>query len=95
MYACVGCVRAWIKSVQTRRSLLSSPRLRCVQVSSSCRLSSEWRSLTACRLDNAAMIAWASMHRFMAGHTDDYMVETRPRWSLEDLEREEAGPSRV
>ncbi|KAM5530090.1 hypothetical protein V8D89_016242 [Ganoderma adspersum] len=43
--------------------------------------------------DNAAMIAWASMHRFMAGDTDDYMIETRSRWSLEDLEREEAGPS--
>ncbi|KAM5533357.1 hypothetical protein V8D89_012977 [Ganoderma adspersum] len=45
--------------------------------------------------DNAAMIAWASMHRFMAGDTDDYMIETRSRWSLEDLEREEAGPSRA
>ncbi|KAM5535095.1 hypothetical protein V8D89_011181 [Ganoderma adspersum] len=45
--------------------------------------------------DNAAMIAWASIDRFMAGDTDDYMIETRSRWSLEDLEREEAGPSRV
>ncbi|KAI1784257.1 peptidase M22 glycoprotease [Ganoderma leucocontextum] len=45
--------------------------------------------------DNAAMIAWASMHRFLAGDTDDYSIETRPRWSLEDLEREEAGPSQV
>nr|VWP00180.1 AB hydrolase-1 domain-containing protein [Ganoderma boninense] len=45
--------------------------------------------------DNAAMIAWASMHRFMAGDTDDYTIESRPRWSLEDLEREEAGPSQM
>ena len=35
------------------------------------------------------------MHRFMARDTDDYMVEARPKWSLEDLEREEAGPSLV
>ena len=58
-------------------------------------VSSGWRSLRAWRADNAAMIAWASMHRFIAGDTDDYMIETRPRWSLEDLEREEAGPSLV
>ncbi|TBU38495.1 peptidase M22 glycoprotease [Dichomitus squalens] len=44
--------------------------------------------------DNAAMIAWASMHRFLAGETDEYSLESRPVWSLEDLEREEAGPSR-
>ena len=55
----------------------------------------EGGALTFRCTDNAAMIAWASMHRFLAGDTDDYTIETRPRWSLEDLEREEAGPSWV
>ncbi|KAI0769577.1 glycoprotease [Trametes elegans] len=36
--------------------------------------------------DNAVMIAWASMHRFLAGDTDAYSVESRPKWSLEELE---------
>ncbi|KAH9846288.1 glycoprotease [Lenzites betulinus] len=35
--------------------------------------------------DNAVMIAWASMDRFLAGDTDDYSVESRPKWSLEEL----------
>ncbi|KAI8975922.1 glycoprotease [Trametes punicea] len=38
--------------------------------------------------DNAAMIAWASMHRFLAGDTDEYSIESRPKWSLEELEDE-------
>ncbi|KAI0656520.1 glycoprotease [Cubamyces menziesii] len=41
--------------------------------------------------DNAVMIAWASMHRFLAGDTDEYSIESRPVWSLEDLEK--PGPS--
>ncbi|KAI0708167.1 peptidase M22 glycoprotease [Cerioporus squamosus] len=36
--------------------------------------------------DNAAMIAWAAMDRFLAGDTDQYSIESRPKWSLEELE---------
>ncbi|KAF9813707.1 hypothetical protein IEO21_05423 [Rhodonia placenta] len=36
--------------------------------------------------DNAVMIAWASMHRFLAGDTDDYTVELRRKWSIEELD---------
>ncbi|KAL5485006.1 QRI7 [Sanghuangporus weigelae] len=36
--------------------------------------------------DNAAMIAWASMHRFLAGDTDDYSIESKPKWSIEELD---------
>ncbi|KAI0818456.1 glycoprotease [Trametes gibbosa] len=35
--------------------------------------------------DNAVMIAWASMDRFLAGETDEYSVESRPKWSMEEL----------
>ncbi|KAH7925135.1 glycoprotease [Leucogyrophana mollusca] len=35
--------------------------------------------------DNAAMIAWASMHRFLAGDYDDYTIDLRPKWSIETL----------
>lgn len=35
--------------------------------------------------DNAAMIAWASMHRFVAGDYDDYTVDLRAKWSIEDI----------
>jgi N6-L-threonylcarbamoyladenine synthase len=31
------------------------------------------------------MIAWASMHRFIAGNTDDYAILIRPQWSIQDL----------
>ena len=44
---------------------------------------------SSCRLtfasDNAAMIGWASMHRFLAGDYDDYSVELRSKWSIETL----------
>ncbi|KAI9059105.1 hypothetical protein FKP32DRAFT_1688230 [Trametes sanguinea] len=40
--------------------------------------------------DNAVMIAWAAMDRFLAGDTDPYSIESRPKWSLEELE----GPER-
>jgi len=35
--------------------------------------------------DNAAMIAWASMHRFTAGDFDTLPLDLRAKWSLEDL----------
>ncbi|KAF8197966.1 glycoprotease family-domain-containing protein [Pholiota molesta] len=35
--------------------------------------------------DNAVMIAWASMHRFLANDTDKYNIDLRPKWSIEDL----------
>ncbi|KAJ7072499.1 glycoprotease family-domain-containing protein [Mycena amicta] len=42
--------------------------------------------------DNAAMIAWASMHRFIEGDYDDYSTETLPLWSLEDLRNPPSAP---
>ena len=36
-------------------------------------------------VDNAAMIGWASMYRFLEGRTDDYSIEPRSKWSIEDL----------
>ncbi|KAH8119484.1 peptidase M22, glycoprotease [Phellopilus nigrolimitatus] len=36
--------------------------------------------------DNAAMIAWASMHRFLAGEADDSSILTRRNWSIEELD---------
>ncbi|CAK5281378.1 unnamed protein product [Mycena citricolor] len=36
-------------------------------------------------IDNAAMIAWASMHRFLAGDHDDYSIHPVPSWSLQDI----------
>ncbi|OCH90240.1 glycoprotease [Obba rivulosa] len=35
--------------------------------------------------DNAAMIAWASMDRFLSGDTDEYSVEHKSRWSLDEF----------
>lgn len=31
------------------------------------------------------MIGWASMHRFLSGDTDDYSIDIRPKWSIEEL----------
>ncbi|KAF5322802.1 hypothetical protein D9619_001392 [Psilocybe cf. subviscida] len=39
--------------------------------------------------DNAVMIAWASMDRFLENDTDDYTIGLRPKWSIEDLTIEE------
>ncbi|KAI0082037.1 peptidase M22 glycoprotease [Panus rudis PR-1116 ss-1] len=39
--------------------------------------------------DNAAMIAWASMQRFLNGDHDDLGVGIRPTWTLENLNRPE------
>ncbi|SPF79099.1 tRNA N6-adenosine threonylcarbamoyltransferase [Aliiroseovarius pelagivivens] len=33
--------------------------------------------------DNAAMIAWAGIERFRAGHQDDMSLQARPRWPLD------------
>ncbi|KAL4244080.1 tRNA N6-adenosine threonylcarbamoyltransferase, mitochondrial [Abortiporus biennis] len=35
--------------------------------------------------DNAVMIAWASMHRFLAEDFDDLTIDLRPKWSIHDL----------
>ncbi|KDQ10113.1 hypothetical protein BOTBODRAFT_116291 [Botryobasidium botryosum FD-172 SS1] len=35
--------------------------------------------------DNAAMIAWASMDRFLRQDYDDYSVELRSKWDIEEL----------
>ncbi|KAH9928055.1 glycoprotease [Amylocystis lapponica] len=35
--------------------------------------------------DNAVMIAWAAMYRFLAGDFDDYSVELRVKWNIEEL----------
>ncbi|PIE07826.1 MAG: tRNA (adenosine(37)-N6)-threonylcarbamoyltransferase complex transferase subunit TsaD [Rhodobacterales bacterium] len=34
--------------------------------------------------DNAAMIAWAGIERFRAGHRDDMSLAARPRWPLDE-----------
>jgi N6-L-threonylcarbamoyladenine synthase len=39
--------------------------------------------------DNAAMIAWASMHRFLDGNFDSFDIGPRSKWSLEELEHTE------
>nr|WP_284378720.1 tRNA (adenosine(37)-N6)-threonylcarbamoyltransferase complex transferase subunit TsaD [Amylibacter marinus] len=33
--------------------------------------------------DNAAMIAWAGLEQFQAGHVDDFTLAARPRWPLD------------
>ncbi|KIJ59632.1 hypothetical protein HYDPIDRAFT_100379 [Hydnomerulius pinastri MD-312] len=35
--------------------------------------------------DNAVMVGWASMYRFLAENYDDYTVELRPKWSIGTL----------
>lgn len=36
--------------------------------------------------DNAAMIAWAGIELFRAGHRDDFTLSARPRWPLDDTQ---------
>jgi tRNA A37 threonylcarbamoyltransferase TsaD len=36
-------------------------------------------------IDNAAMIAWASMHRFLAQDHDDIDIDIMPKWNIEDV----------
>ncbi|OBZ66113.1 tRNA N6-adenosine threonylcarbamoyltransferase [Grifola frondosa] len=38
--------------------------------------------------DNAVMIAWASMDRFLSDNTDDYTIDIRHKWDIEDLTKE-------
>jgi tRNA A37 threonylcarbamoyltransferase TsaD len=47
--------------------------------SKSC-LSIDWRVI-----DNAAMIAWASMDRFVRGDVDPYDINVKPKWDLGEL----------
>ncbi|EIW74528.1 peptidase M22 glycoprotease [Coniophora puteana RWD-64-598 SS2] len=35
--------------------------------------------------DNAAMIGWAAMHRFLAGDYDPYDIDLKPKWSIEEI----------
>lgn len=35
--------------------------------------------------DNAVMVAWAAMDRFLAGRTDDYTIDLRAKWDIESL----------
>lgn len=35
--------------------------------------------------DNAVMIAWASMHRFLARDYDDYTINLRSKWNIDEL----------
>ncbi|KAG6906217.1 hypothetical protein DXG01_015156 [Tephrocybe rancida] len=35
--------------------------------------------------DNAVMIAWAAMHRFLAGDTDPYTLELLPKWDIDTI----------
>ncbi|KAJ7647491.1 glycoprotease family-domain-containing protein [Roridomyces roridus] len=35
--------------------------------------------------DNAVMIAWASMHRFLANDHDEFTIGPLPKWSIEDI----------
>ena len=35
--------------------------------------------------DNAAMIAWAGLERFRAGLRDDFSLQARPRWPLDQI----------
>ena len=35
--------------------------------------------------DNAVMIAWASMHRFLGRDYDDYTIDLRSNWDIDEL----------
>ncbi|KAK0218396.1 glycoprotease [Armillaria nabsnona] len=40
--------------------------------------------------DNAVMVAWASMHRFLAGDHDDFTLNPVTKWSIETLSTKES-----
>ncbi|KAK0193506.1 glycoprotease [Armillaria mellea] len=40
--------------------------------------------------DNAVMVAWASMHRFLAGDHDDFSLNPVTKWSIETLSTKES-----
>lgn len=35
--------------------------------------------------DNAVMVGWASMHRFLGQDYDDYTIDLRPNWSIDEI----------
>ncbi|KAJ7675093.1 Gcp-like domain-containing protein [Mycena rosella] len=42
--------------------------------------------------DNAVMIAWASMHRFLAKDHDSYEIHPLPGWNIEDIQSHQSRP---
>ncbi len=83
-----------IPSLRLRQCLASSPRHKDIRLvfppaslctgTSLCH-SHPCTSVHRPYLDNAAMIAWASMHRFLASDHDTYDIIPRPKWSIEDI----------
>ena len=68
----------------TLQFVLSSHHKHCARVGVSLfRPMKLWITLL---LDNAVMIGWASMHRFLAQDYDEYEIETRPKWDIEELQ---------
>lgn len=43
--------------------------------------------------DNAVMVGWASMDRFLKKDHDPFDIDLKPTWSLEDLSSEDMSPS--
>ncbi|KAG8956288.1 hypothetical protein FRC04_004368 [Tulasnella sp. 424] len=43
--------------------------------------------------DNAVMVGWASISRFLAKDHDPFDIDLKPTWSLEDLSSEDITPS--
>ncbi|KAI4521924.1 peptidase M22, glycoprotease [Schizophyllum commune Loenen D] len=43
--------------------------------------------------DNAVMIGWASLHRFREKDYDDYSINPKSKWSIEDLTPKDPTPS--
>ena len=41
--------------------------------------------LISSREDNAVMIGWAAMHRFLTQDYDEYSIDLRPNWSIDRL----------
>lgn len=75
----------WPRKV-THQSNWSSPHLHFAQVDTFIPFLC---SYLTCSLDNAVMVAWASMHRFLAGDTDDYTIALLHKWKIEDLLKSE------
>lgn len=44
-------------------------------------------------LDNAVMVGWASIPRFLARDHDPFDIDLKPTWSLEDLSSEDITPA--
>lgn len=45
-----------------------------------------WLMFLFCLTDNAVMIGWASMDRFLVQDYDEYEIGIRPKWDIEELE---------